>query len=62
MRIQIDVTDRDPPAGRLLLDGGRAIDFAGWLGLMGALSEALADDSERADHPQAGGTTARRRP
>ena len=43
MRIELEVTDRDPPAGRLVFEDGRSVEFAGWLGLMGALSEALDD-------------------
>jgi hypothetical protein len=39
--IEIEVTERDPPVGQVRLEDGRAIDFTGWLGLMGALTEAF---------------------
>lgn len=47
MRIVIDVDAVDPPAGRLLAaarsrhDGEQITVFAGWLGLLHALSEAM---------------------
>lgn len=37
MKVTISLTDREPPVGTVQVDGGQAIDFSGWLGLLGVL-------------------------
>jgi hypothetical protein len=51
MRIVLEVDSSEPLQGRVFADGAQARAFAGWLGLMDALRQALglprADESDR---------------
>lgn len=39
MRIQIDLEEHDPPTGTVSAEGQQEQTFAGWLGLLRAISE-----------------------
>jgi hypothetical protein len=41
VRIEIELIERDPPAGSVRPAAGAAVTFDGWLGLIQALSEAI---------------------
>lgn len=41
MLIRVWVDERDPPSGRVEVEGGEPEVFSGWLGLLKVLSEVL---------------------
>ena len=44
MKLTIDIEEREPPVGRVILNDGTdstPVVFTGWLGLVAALSELL---------------------
>jgi hypothetical protein len=41
VRIEIELVERDPPAGSVRPADGASVTFDGWLGLIQALSEAM---------------------
>ena len=44
--------DEDPPCGEIVPEGGPAVGFVGWLGLLGCLSTLV--ESARGELPQGG--------
>ncbi len=43
MDIRIEVDERDPPTGRVLVADATPRPFSGWLGLLGELSVVLSE-------------------
>ena len=41
MRIEIEVTEHEPPSGMVRTADGSLVAFDGWLGLMRVLSDAI---------------------
>jgi hypothetical protein len=41
VRIEIEVTEHEPPSGMVRTADGNLVAFDGWLGLMRALSDAI---------------------
>ncbi len=45
MQIRLEVEHPDPPCGTAASEGGAAVPFQGWLGLLGVLSSLLEVDT-----------------
>ena len=48
MRIEIEVSEHEPPSGMVRTADGHLVAFDGWLGLMRALSDAIGTTSTHA--------------
>lgn len=45
MRIEIDMAERQPPAGQICADGQRRLAFSGWLELLQILADVVGSDA-----------------
>lgn len=56
MLVHIDLSSLDPPRGTVTFDDEEALDFTGWLGLLGALSKRMGPvPARRGDGGPGGG-------
>jgi hypothetical protein len=44
VQVELRVKDREPLAGEVLPEGGTALPFVGWLGLLSVLSDVLRNE------------------